>query len=186
MKNNNLTGFIGKIWELIKKNKFVMVVLVVGLVLILLPTNSPAAKKDAGTLSKTTAAEFSLSDQENRIAAALSQVQGAGKVTVVLTLRCGTEQVLAKDESSQSSTTSGNGNSTEQSSQNTSTTVIISSGSSTQSPVTLKYIYPEYLGALVVAEGANDAAVKLQLIRAVSGLTGLGTDKIVVTKMNKS
>ncbi|SHI08255.1 stage III sporulation protein AG [Sporobacter termitidis DSM 10068] len=185
MKNKGAAEIFGKIWEIVKKNKFVMIVLAVGLVLILWPTGGQASKKDTGTLSKQTTADFSLSEQESRIAAALSEIQGAGKVTVVLALKTGTEQVLARDET-ESSTTNGKGDSTETSSEHSSTNVIIASGSSTESPVTLKYIYPEYRGALVVAEGADSAAVKLQLVNAVSGLTGLGADKIVVTKMNKS
>jgi stage III sporulation protein AG len=184
MKNKGMTELVAKIWSFIKKNVFVIAVLLVGLVLILLPTGSQTPKKDSGTAGKIQNAEFSLGDMERHIASALSQIQGAGKVNVVLTLKCGTEQVVARDET-ESVTTTGKGDSPELSSERSSTTVIVSSGSS-ESPVTLKYIYPEYLGALVVAEGADDAAVKLQLTRAVAGLTGLGADKIVVTKMNIS
>jgi stage III sporulation protein AG len=184
MKNNGKTEIVNKVWAFIRKNVFVMVVLLVGLVLILWPTGSQASKKETANSSKTPSAEFTLSSMENHIAAALSQIQGAGKVTFVLTLKCGTEQVLAKDET-ESHTTGSNGDAPELSSEHSAATVIISSGGGTETPVTLKYIYPEYLGALVVAEGADDAAVRLQLTRAVSGLTGLGTDKIVVTKMNK-
>jgi stage III sporulation protein AG len=183
MKNKGMTELVAKLWSFIKKNVFVIAVLLVGLVLILLPTGSQTAKKDAGTAGKTSGAEFSLSDTERRIASALSQIQGAGKVAVVLTARCGTEQVLARDET-ESNSTAGKGDSPESSDQRSSTVVIVSNGSA-ESPVLLKYIYPEYLGALVVAEGADNAAVKLQLTRAVSGLTALGADKIVVTKMNK-
>ena len=38
--NKNMPDMAAKIWAVIKKNKFVMVVLVIGLVLILLPTGS--------------------------------------------------------------------------------------------------------------------------------------------------
>lgn len=183
--NKNINNLTGKIWELIKKNKFVVIVLLVGLVLILLPTSGPASKNDTASSVKTVSGDFSLNEQETRISAALSKIAGAGKVTVVLTLKCTTEQVLAKDET-ESSGTSGKGDSSEYSSERTSTNVIISSGSSNESPVTLKYIYPEYLGALIVSEGADNAEVKYQLVKAVSGLTGLGADKIVVSKMNKS
>ena len=184
MKNKNMSETLGKIWGLLKKNKYVMAVLLVGLVLILLPTGSPAAKKDAVHTPEAQTA-FSLSEQENRIAAALSKIEGAGKVMVVLTLRCSEEQILAKDES-ESRSAGGSGDSPETSVEKSSAVVIVSAGSSNETPVTLKYIYPQYQGALVVCEGADNAAVRLQLVRAVSGLTGLGTDKIIVTKMNKS
>jgi stage III sporulation protein AG len=184
MKTENLSQAAAKIWTFVKKNKFVMVVLLIGLVLILLPTGVNAVKKDAPPAAQDDPV-FSLSEQEARIAAALSKIEGAGKVTVVLTLKCGTEQVLAEDESV-STSQSGKGDTTESDLERTTETVIISGGSSQENPVTLKYIYPEYLGALVVCEGADNAAVKYQLVKAVSGLTGLGADKIVVTKMNKS
>jgi stage III sporulation protein AG len=63
---------------------------------------------------------------------------------------------------------------------------VVSSGGSVESPVTLKTVYPEYLGALVVCEGADNPTVAYQIVKAVAGLTGLGTDKIVVSKMNES
>jgi stage III sporulation protein AG len=47
----------------------------------------------------------------------------------------------------------------------------------------VKYVYPEFQGALVVAEGADDATVRLAITKAVAGLTGLGSDRITITKM---
>ena len=38
-------------------------------------------------------------------------------------------------------------------------------------------------GVVVVCEGANDAKVRLDIIRAVSSYTGFGTDRITVLKM---
>lgn len=185
MKIKNVAEAKAKIWEKIKKNKYVAAVLVIGLVLILLPTSIPSNKKET-VAENNSALEFSLREQEVRIAAALSEIEGAGGVSVVLTLKSGTEQVLAVDEDVSGSESSGDGEKEESSIERSTSTVIIQSGGSTESPITLKYIYPEYLGALVIAEGADNAAVKLQLIKAVAGLTGLGTDKIIVTKMKIS
>ncbi len=182
--NKNIPEIAGKIWAVIKKNKFVMIVLAIGLVLILLPTGSRSDKIEAQA-EETPSVSFSLSEQEERIAAALSKIEGAGQVAVVLTLKSGAEQILATDESS-SSSARGEGESAENSMETKSTTVIVSAGSSVENPVTLKTLYPEYLGALVVCAGADNPTVKYQLIQAVAGLTGLGTDKIVVTKMNES
>ena len=39
-----------------------------------------------------------------------------------------------------------------------------------------------WAGAVVVCEGADSAAVRLELTRAVSALTGLGTDRITIVK----
>jgi stage III sporulation protein AG len=185
MKNRNYTEAAAKIWEKIKKNKYVVAVLLIGVILIAIPTSLPTEKKEAAAENNGDL-EFSLRDQEARIAAALSKIEGAGTVSVVLTLKSGTEQVLAVDEKVSGSESSGEGEKEENSIERSTSTVIIQAGGSTESPITLKYIYPEYLGALVIAEGADNAAVKLQLIKAVAGLTGLGTNKIIVTKMKIS
>ena len=42
--------------------------------------------------------------------------------------------------------------------------------------------YPQYRGALVVCDGGGSDSVRLQIINAVSALTGLGTDRIAVVK----
>ena len=104
-----------------------------------------------------------------------------GDAKVVLTLKTGAEAVMAVDPQ-QSEKTDENGQSRdlEQS------YVVISKGSSTQTPVTVKTVYPEYQGALIVAEGADNAEIKLRLTEAVSGLTGLTFDKITVLKMKSS
>ena len=44
-------------------------------------------------------------------------------------------------------------------------------------------VYPQFQGALIVSEGADNAAVRWNIVSAVSSLTGLGTDKITVVKM---
>ena len=162
------------LWEKLKKNKYVLAVIVLGLVLILWP----GEKKERAAVEKSEQPEFSVAEEEAKIAEALSGIEGAGKVNVVLTLKTGSEQVLAKNEDKSVSGTENE--------EIKISPVIVSKGSANQEPVTLKYIYPEYQGALVVAEGADNAEVRLQLTKAVSGLTGLGASKITVTKMKES
>ena len=41
----------------------------------------------------------------------------------------------------------------------------------------------EFTGAVVVCRGADDPAVRLRIVEAVSAFTGLGTNRIVVQKM---
>jgi len=107
-------------------------------------------------------------------------IDGAGEVTVVLTLRSSGEQVFAQDIRSSGRTQRGDTG--EDIFELNETTVVISAGSQQQIPVSLKYIYPEYLGALIVAQGAGDATVRLELMQAVAGLTGLGMDRITVAR----
>ena len=48
--------------------------------------------------------------------------------------------------------------------------------------VVTQEMYPQYRGALVVCEGGGNDAVRLQVISAVSALTGLGSDRIAVVR----
>lgn len=40
-----------------------------------------------------------------------------------------------------------------------------------------------YSGAVILCQGANDAAVRLQIVEAVSAFTGMGSNRIIVLKM---
>ena len=53
-------------------------------------------------------------------------------------------------------------------------------------PVTEKVVMPKMEGALIVAEGANNAEVKTNIIQAVEALTGLATHKIQVLEMKSN
>ncbi|MDR2421499.1 MAG: stage III sporulation protein AG [Oscillospiraceae bacterium] len=167
----------GKIWQKMKKGGWAAAVLAVGLAMFLIPGGAQSADAD-GTDARLPV-EFSLHEQEYRMAEALSSIDGAGSVKVMLTLSVGPEQVLQKDSESSERESAGGAPETEL----RETSVVISQGGSTQSAVAAKYIYPKYRGALVIAEGAGSADVRLELLRAVSGLTGLGADKITVAKM---
>jgi len=169
MKNKKLPDWAAKALRIIKKNQYVLIVLFVGLIILLIPGGSSDKEESADTAAAETtqSSDFDLERQEEKVAQALSQIQGAGKVTVVLTLKTTMEQEVQVDADKDGGQE----------------TVIVSTGTGTESPVTVKYIYPEYKGALIVSEGADNAAIQLQITEAVASLTGLGTDKISVIKM---
>ncbi len=149
----------------------------------MIPSRNSEESDISSTSSDLTVPVFSLEAEEEKIANLLSKIEGAGQVEVVLTLKSSTEQELAIDEERQYSRSEESGTYEESIS---SSIVLASTGSGTDAPVTIKYIYPEYMGALVVSEGADSAAVQLQLVQAISALTGLSSDKITIAKMNIS
>ena len=55
-------------------------------------------------------------------------------------------------------------------------------GSGYQETVTIQEVYPRYQGALLVCPGGDDPSIRLQLTQAMSALTGLGADKISISK----
>ena len=82
-----------KIADRLKKGKYVLAVIVLGLILILWPQNKQTQTAD----SQQTQDEFSLEQEEEKISRALSEIEGAGEVSVVLTLDVSTRNVLAED-----------------------------------------------------------------------------------------
>ena len=103
----------------------------------------------------------------------LCQIEGAGRVKVMLTAATGETTVYQQDED----ITSGENGSIRRE------TVIITDSDRGQSGLVQQVNPPEYLGAIIVCEGADRAAVRLSIIEAVSKVTGLGTDRISVLKM---
>ena len=145
--------------------RLVWVVILAGLVLLHLPSGEE--KQKSAVLPETAA--FDLAETERRLAETLSRIDGAGEVTVMLTVRDGPQKVLA-----QNCQDGENDQRTE--------TVVLSRGSGTQETVTVQERYPDYQGALLVCDGGDDPQVRLALTQAVSALTGLGADRISISK----
>ena len=152
------------------KYKYVLLVILVGMILLIWPA---AGEEEAAPVQTGEEDLFRIGTLERQLGQALSQVEGAGEVTVVLTVAEGPRQVLAQDGSARQ-----DGEET----QRDTTVVMASKGSGGQEPVRLQELGPTYQGALVVAEGASDPRVKLALAEAVSALTGLGADRISICK----
>ncbi|MDR0862036.1 MAG: stage III sporulation protein AG [Oscillospiraceae bacterium] len=163
-----------KAFEYLKKKGVIiaLAVIVLGVGLVSLPTGGKTEMPAPAPVSEGDG-DFSLAETEKRIADALSKLDGAGRVEVVLTLKTGTETVYATDK-------------TESERETSEKTVTVSQGGNGQSPVTLRRVYPEFRGALVLSDGADNADVRLALLNAVSGLTGLSSNKITVIKMRRS
>ena len=152
--------------ELWGRYRYILLAVLAGAVLLLMPGKTEQTEKGR---TQEKEISFDLQAEEHRLERILSQIQGAGRVTVMLTVKEGTRQVLAKDtrlsEREQSSTA-----------------VVVSSGSGQEEPVFLQSIYPRFQGALVVCDGGGDARIKLELLEAMRALTGLGAEKIAVCK----
>ena len=164
-KSLSLTG----IGAALAKYKYPVLVLALGIALLLIP-------KRAGSAAAPQAAEPMAPDEtmEQRLEALLSQIDGAGQVKVMLTAKEGARTVYQSDSDSESGGTAD---------RDRSSTVVLNRGGSTQEAVVRQILPPVYLGAVVVCQGADSAAVRLAVTQAVADLTGLGADHISVVKM---
>lgn len=154
----------------LKKYSYVALILVVGILLMLLPSGN--SDTEAQT-DPTTSTQPQQSTQE-ALEEILSQIQGAGKVKVLLTVAAGESIVYQTDENSSAGTDS---------STTKIETVIITDAGKAQQGLVQQVNPPVYLGAVVVCQGADSAAVRLAVTEAVADATGLSTDKISVLKM---
>lgn len=162
---------IGNHWkEIVERYKYVCVVILVGLFLLLLPTNGEVEKTEVNEGKERNV--YNLLEFEQHLAEKLGLIDGVGKTEVVLTLKTTGEKVYAKDVTE------------EYGGKNSSNIVVIGSGSS-EKVVEVQEYYPEFQGALIICKGGDNPSVKLQLIQAVSGLTGLNSHQITVCKSEK-
>ena len=157
-------GWWKGVWS---RYKYALLVIAAGALLLLLPEGQTG--QETAPAAQDTPAAFDVEEMEEKLERALSQIEGAGEVTVVLTLKESARQVVAQDIQTSD---------TEQSR----TTVILSQGSGGEQTVTLQQISPQYQGALVVCSGGDQPAVALEITNAVRALTGLSSDRISICK----
>jgi stage III sporulation protein AG len=160
--------------KLLGKYKFVFVVILAGIVLLLLPDlGGEPTQPEPEPVQPAVSDPFQVEEMESKLSQVLSKVEGAGEVTVVLTVKSTARQVLAQD---------GESSEREGEVESSLSTVVISKGSGGEETVSLQQLSPQYQGALVVCSGGDAPGVQLRLVEAVSALTGLGADKISVCK----
>ena len=161
---------MGKVrWsELWKKYKFVLLVVLVGVILMLLPVSSQTKETAAGD-SQTPQEAFALEAVEQRMEEVLGKIDGVGKLRLMLTLQSGTRLTLAEDTQRDQERTQRE-------------TVTLNRGSGNQEIVVTNRYYPVYQGAVVVCQGADSSAVRLAVTETVQALTGLPSDRIMVAK----
>lgn len=162
----DLSKLRSKMTGLIGKYKYVFVVLLVGIGLMLIPEHKE------GTPATVTTTQIAFPDQTEALTRILSQIQGAGKVQVLLTLSSGEQTVYQSDKTEDAS---GRSNSE---------TVLITDSDRNQQGLVQKILAPEYRGAIVLCQGAGDSSVRLAIVEAVSDATGLSTDRISVLRLN--
>ena len=150
--------------DTLKKYRWAALILLTGVFLMVIPESSPEAVP-------AVSAEREPLPLQQELGKLLSGLDGAGKVSVLLTENYGAEvhyQTDAEDDSSGDTR---------------SDTVLITTPDRSQAGLIRRTDPPRYLGAVVLCQGADSAAVRLAVVDAVATATGLTSDKITVLKM---
>lgn len=127
------------------------------------------------------------SNIESKTESLLAQVDGAGKVRVMITFNSEGEAVYAEEKKTSTSQTeeeaSGGDNREIASETEENSVVMVSNGDGSTSPVIIKETAAEIAGIVIVAEGGDNVIVKDSLIRAAQALFDVPANKVAVFKM---
>ena len=139
-------------------------------------------------LAETTIETNSGIGLEEKLKNILETIQGVGKVKVFINYSESSETVAMFNENSKTSTTeetdtSGGKRVIEQ--KDTQKDIVYQENNGDKIPITQKTVQPKIEGAIITAQGANNAVVKANIIQAVEAATGLATHKIQVFEMSK-
>jgi len=146
-------------------------------------------KSDADKTNNTTEVVNTYEkDLKNQLTNILSQMEGVGKVQVMVTFESGEENVPAVNSNDASGTTENNNNSEKSSTTqgNSSSTVVTTNESDgSTKPFIVKINKPKVCAVVVVAEGAENSLTQLRITKAVMDLFNVIDGKVNVLPMKK-
>lgn len=166
-KESKLKKFIASIRA--KKHWEIVVAVVAVCVMLILYFSTKIGSSDA----EEPAASATLGDYctktERELVTALEAMQGVGKVRAVICWESSVEKIIAYATSNSGSNIT------------TTPTIIQSQGSS--SPIVLKEVYPKALGVIIICQGGNNVAIKMDIMNAVATLLDISQNKVNVYAM---
>lgn len=189
MKINNIFSTLKNLQ--LSKDKLLLILLGgVLLVIISLPVkekneaDNTVDARDTGEAIEYSDISDYTTELEERLAAILSQVDGAGKVVVLITFKDSGEAIVKSDITENTKTDGITGDGERLGEKKREEKVVFSKKSDgSLTPYVTKTIYPEISGVLVLAQGASDTGVTVRLTEAVSAVLGIEINKIKVMKM---
>ena len=168
MNTAHLREHIQSLLKKVNKFKYTAIIFLIGIVLLLLPQQEAAEMQIQ--LDDSQVQNHNL---EERLENLLSQVEGAGKVDVLISYERGEVRDYQEDKTRRQDETR----------EEFQTETVFYDTQNGDTPVCVSVSYPTYRGAVVVCQGADKASVRFNILKAVSSLTGLGSDHITVIKM---
>ena len=123
---------------------------------------------------------------EAKLQEKLSSIKGAGKVEVMITYKSSKEIIPAVNTTESQTTTeeqdtSGGVRTVSQRDVNSQTVTMNDPGGT--KPLVIKEVEPEIKGVIVIAEGAKDIRIKMDLMRAVQTALGVSAGQVEVFEM---
>ena len=158
-----------KMRDTVFKYKYAAIILVIGICFLLVPQRTKTEQTPA--LAQT---EKTQTFETDDLVSILQSIEGAGKVKVLLSVDKGEQTVYQMN--SDNTASADNSSSRYEA-------VIVTDSEKAEVGLITQVNPPQYLGAIVVCQGADSPSVKYAVTQAVAKITGLGADDICVLKM---
>lgn len=178
----NIKSFIDKFKKMKKTELLIIGILIILALFIYFNSNQLlgiSSKNENDITTTISSTNQYITDLETRLSNVLSKVQGAGNVSVMISIECGSEIVVATSSENKTNTSTGSSSST-QSSTTVEKPIIIG-----DTPLILMEKLPKIKGVIVVAQGAENVQVRLELLRAVQALLDIDANNIEIFVGNK-
>lgn len=182
-ERNADNGAVKKFFKrLSEKTKIKNIEVVVGIVILAIALIAYAAFKPNSVTDNSESSEQKyFSEVEKKLESILSEVEGVGKVDVLITYKGTSRIVPAMSTESKSTEKSDDsfGGSYFDRIETSGTSPVLEGGS----VVVVGKEYPEISGVLIVAEGAENIAVRIKILQAAS--TALAVDPSIIAVLSK-
>jgi stage III sporulation protein AG len=125
---------------------------------------------------------------ENELKVLLENIDGVGRVKVMLTIDGSEEQIPAVNKNDSKSNTKekdNTGGTRETTQDNNGSTIVITNDGTKSQPLIVKTNKPKILGVCVVADGAKEKYIQLEITQAVTRLFNITPEKVSVYPMKK-
>lgn len=165
-----------KFKELLKskpiRTKMLVAAGIIGIILILLSEVSfGGASSEKTEVTSNDYASY-VNDLNSELTEIISCIDGVGECRVMITLKNTTESVYAQNTE----------NSTNNGSYSQNNEYVIYDSENGDKPILLKENFPEIEGVAIVCTGGDDVAVREKVIKCVSALFNLSSNRISVSK----
>ncbi len=176
VKKNYFGSFLDKLKK-IKHLDIILIVLFIAIILLIYFTSfvdsneKTENKQESTSISKTTLQDYS-KDLTDNLVSLISSISGAGNVNVMLYFEEGIRTDIAYIVEIK---TLSDGTQVE-----TKSPVLITDDDGQSDTVVLQEIMPSPVSVIVVASGAKDTKVKLEILRLMQAMFNLSTSKIEI------
>ena len=139
-------------------------------------------------LAETNASTTTTDDLETKLEDILESINGVGKVKVLIKYSESSTVVAMYNETTSESTSkenNGDGTTKDVTETENKKEIVYSDENGENKPITEKVVMPVIEGAIITAQGANNANTKASIVSAVEAVTGLAVHKIQVFEMGE-